>query len=591
MRPRILPILAGLTLALHSPSLNAQDSLNDRLDALLQVLVEVDDSTIQRDILRGIDTALQGRRSVDQPELWSDIEGRLLSGADPEIRRIAESLSLKFGSEFTQNRLRQRLLDTSAPVAERRDTLNSLVQIRDEKLTEILPQLLQTTPALHADTLQAMAAFDNTETPHVIVNAFDSFNASVKRQAMNTLASRPQYAETLAAAIESGKIPSSSLTAALVRQLTALNNDKVDAMIETAWGAVRESPEEKKRLMASYRDVYRAGGSTPGDATRGRAVYARLCAQCHTLFDSGGSIGPDLTGSNRGDLDYILENMVDPNAVVPNEYQLSTVETTDFRILTGVVDNSDADSIVVKTTSGPVRVPRDEIQSVSNTQLSMMPEGLLSQLKDQELRDLIYYLRGPSQAPLKASDETVDLFFNERDLTNWTGDTSLWSVENGEIVGLTQDGLQKNEFLVSDLVVDNFRLTLEVKLLPNSENSGVQFRSELQSDGALKGYQADVGQGWWGKLYHEHGRALLWDQPGDEHVKLGEWNTYEILAVDHHIQTAINGNLCVDLKDPEGELSGVIAFQLHSGGPMEVRFRNLKLEANPENQLKTIDRE
>jgi hypothetical protein len=94
----------------------------------------------------------------------------------------------------------------------------------------------------------------------------------------------------------------------------------------------------------------------------------------------------------------------------------------------------------------------------------------------------------------------------------------------------------------------------------------------------LRGYQADIGEGWWGKLYHEHGRALLWDKPGDAHVKKGEWNRYVIEAKGHHIRTYLNDQLCVDLEDPEGELEGVIALQVHSGGAMEVRFRDLKLE-------------
>ncbi|MEC8718872.1 MAG: family 16 glycoside hydrolase, partial [Verrucomicrobiota bacterium] len=103
------------------------------------------------------------------------------------------------------------------------------------------------------------------------------------------------------------------------------------------------------------------------------------------------------------------------------------------------------------------------------------------------------------------------------------------------------------------------------------------------------GYQADAGAGWWGKLYEELGRALLWEAPGDQHVKKGEWNLYEILAVGHHVRTAINGHPCVDLQDPEGALQGLVAFQLHSGGPMEVRFRRLNLEVDPEPKLTTTE--
>ena len=225
---------------------------------------------------------------------------------------------------------------------------------------------------------------------------------------------------------------------------------------------------------------------------------------------------------------------------------------------------------------------------MQQSELSMMPEGLISQLSDQEVRDLIYYLGRPGQVPLMGTADTAGLFFNGHDLTGWEGDESLWKVEDGEIVGKTTSGLKKNEFLKSQMILGDFRLVFKVKLTPNSENSGVQFRSEVLPNGDVKGYQADIGAGWWGKLYEEHGRELLWDKPGDQHVNRDGWNTYEILAVGSRIQTAINGKLCVDLDDPKGAKQGVIAPQLHSGGPMEIRFKDLALEVNPKPELSTV---
>jgi hypothetical protein len=97
----------------------------------------------------------------------------------------------------------------------------------------------------------------------------------------------------------------------------------------------------------------------------------------------------------------------------------------------------------------------------------------------------------------------------------------------------------------------------------------------------MKGYQADIGKGWWGKLYEENGRALLWKESGEKHVKENEWNDYEVVAEGSKIKTFINGQPCVDFDDPPGARKGVIAFQLHSGGALEVRFKDLKLELLP----------
>mgnify|MGYP002355471947 FL=1 len=143
-----------------------------------------------------------------------------------------------------------------------------------------------------------------------------------------------------------------------------------------------------------------------------------------------------------------------------------------------------------------------------------MPEGLLDPLTDQEVRDLIYYLRQPAQAQLLATPDTIGFFFNGKDLSYWDGNPDVWSVENGEIVGKSVTGLKHNEFLKSKLVLDDFRLVFQVKLLPDTENSGVQFRSEPFGEYEMKGLQADIGKGWWGKLYEENGRALLWKKIG-----------------------------------------------------------------------------
>ncbi len=117
--------------------------------------------------------------------------------------------------------------------------------------------------------------------------------------------------------------------------------------------------------------------------------------------------------------------------------------------------------------------------------------------------------------------------------------------------------------------------------MPNRENSGVQFRSEPLPDGEIRGPQADIGQGWWGKLYEENGRGILANGSGEKHVHVDGWNDYEILAIGSRVRTWINGHLCVDLADSQLSRRGIFAFQVHAGGPMEVRFKDIRLELPP----------
>ncbi len=225
-------------------------------------------------------------------------------------------------------------------------------------------------------------------------------------------------------------------------------------------------------------------------------------------------------------------------------------------------------------------LPKKEIESRKASDVSMMPDDILKTVKEDEFRALIAYLQHPQQVPMLANTDNAKDFFNGKDLTGWYGDLKLWSVENGEIVGKSP-GLKHNEFLKSHLAAGDFKLSLQVKLTPDKENSGVQFRSEPLPNGEMKGPQADVGAGWWGKLYEESGRGLLWKNSGDAFVKKDEWNDYVIIAKGSKIQTWINGKLCVDLDDPKIAQRGVFALQIHSGGPMEVRYRAIKLELNP----------
>jgi hypothetical protein len=178
-------------------------------------------------------------------------------------------------------------------------------------------------------------------------------------------------------------------------------------------------------------------------------------------------------------------------------------------------------------------------------------------------------------------------FFNGRDLTGWKGGDGYWSVKDGAIVGHSDKDVPKNEFIWSDLEVRDFHLVVDVKLTPDDRNAGIQFRSKpVDAHGQALGYQADVGAGVWGKLYHEHGRGKLdWNDNAAGAVKPGQWNKYEILADGHRIWTALNGKLCVAIEDPKGELAGKIAFQIHGGPPQAVHYRNPILTHNPKIEL------
>jgi len=240
------------------------------------------------------------------PKGWEAIETKLGASLNPEVRALAQSLSLTFGSQNALTALRKTLMDSSAEISTRRGALDSLLDVKDAGLAPLLQRLV-TNAGLRGSALRGLATYDDAQTPAAILAVYGTLNTAEKRDALNTLASRASFAKPLLASVGQGTVPAKDLTADLVRLLRNFKNPEIEQAIQKVWGVARDLTADKQKEIEKYKRIYRAGGSQPGDALRGRAVFARTCQQCHTLFDTGGKVGPDLTGSNRGDLDYILQ--------------------------------------------------------------------------------------------------------------------------------------------------------------------------------------------------------------------------------------------------------------------------------------------
>ena len=185
----------------------------------------------------------------------------------------------------------------------------------------------------------------------------------------------------------------------------------------------------------------------------------------------------------------------------------------------------------------------------------------------------------PVKAPaLENSPQRATDFFNGKDLTGWSGSNQHWKVRDGAIVGNNKENLKKNLYIWSSVPVKDFRLVVDVKVEPWDRNAGIQFRSRKLGEFGAYGYQADAGGGFWGRLFHEHGRNHLDNTDlGYKASKRDAWNRYEILAVGDCIWTAVNGTLSVSIRDPKGEKSGYIAFQVHAGKEQTTRYKIVEL--------------
>ena len=182
-----------------------------------------------------------------------------------------------------------------------------------------------------------------------------------------------------------------------------------------------------------------------------------------------------------------------------------------------------------------------------------------------------------------AEDEGFVPLFNGKDLAGWEGDFKLWKVEDGKIVG-DSAGIKQNEFLATKQQYGDFELRLEFKLRDGKGNTGVQFRSvREQGTSAVIGYQADLGEKYWGCLYDEHRRNKVLAQAPEklgEVLKMDDWNTYVIRAEGAKVSLSINGLQTVDYMEPDEKIArtGIIALQVHSGPPLRIEFKNIRLK-------------
>ncbi len=185
---------------------------------------------------------------------------------------------------------------------------------------------------------------------------------------------------------------------------------------------------------------------------------------------------------------------------------------------------------------------------------------------------------------IQAADEPgYRPLFNGKDLTGWDGDTMLWKVADNSIVG-DSPGIKHNQFLCTKEEYGDFELKLEFRVKDGVGNSGVQFRTKrVPNSTEVSGYQADIGEKYWGCLYDESRRNKVLVQPPasfEATLKKGDWNEYSIRAEGDHIVLKMNGVTTVDYREPDADIArtGIIALQVHSGGPMKVEFRNIRIK-------------
>jgi putative heme-binding domain-containing protein len=362
--------------------------------AALDALLAVNHSD---EVLEGMNEAFKGLPKVPKPANWDTVAA---ASKSPLVR----DLSILFGDGRALDDVKAIALDDKADLPAREAALRTLIEARPPDLRTICEQLLETR-TLNITAVRGLALFDDPAIGTRLAKSYRKFYPPERPAVLDTLVSRPAWAAAMLTNVGDGpgKIARADITAFHARQIHAFRDDALSKQLTETWGELRESAADKKQLIEKLKADLTPEALAKADLSQGRALYTAVCGACHVMYGQGGKIGPDLTGSGRANLDYLLENIADPSGVVSADYRMSLLTLKDGRTLSGVIAEQTERTLTLRTLTESLPLDRADIVKTETSPMSMMPEGLLLALQPEQIRDLIAYLMHPAQVPLPAA--------------------------------------------------------------------------------------------------------------------------------------------------------------------------------------------
>ncbi len=343
-----------------------------------------------------LDGALTTLEHGDLPpmpaELRAAIEARLEeAGAKP-----LPIAALRAGDKVALAAALKELSSKQTPARRRAEVADALTLAgRPEAVDPLVRLIVASGTDAKKPLFLALSRYDDPRVPKTVIENYERSIAAddgLRDLALRTLASRPAWARLLTEAVDTGKIPAPAITADIARALLRHGDPGVNAAVERLWKPllVTGLTPEKDREVARLRSVGRAGA---GDASNGRTHFIARCANCHSLKDEGGRVGPDLTGYDRTSLDFWVLNIVYPSLEIREGFGSYDLRLKDGSIAHGILERREGGEIVLRDLAGNrTKIKEDKVDTLIASPTSVMPEGLLAGMSDQDLRDFFAYL-------------------------------------------------------------------------------------------------------------------------------------------------------------------------------------------------------
>jgi putative heme-binding domain-containing protein len=350
------------------------------------------DRASRRALMTGFEEAL-ARGSVSLTEGMAAVINRYRA----EMPQTDLKLRLRQRDPQAIQEALQAIDDRSVPLHDRLELIALLSELQIDGAASRLQQRVtqDDSVAIQRAALNALARFSDPAIGRTLAAAYHrSMDAQTDLRpiTIRILASRPAWAGQLIEEIDALRLPAEKVSGDVLLQMRSHDDPQLTAAIDRIWGKVQATPAAIEGQIADLKHLLKKG---LGDRVAGQKLFQEHCGKCHKLFGEGGQVGPDLTGYERTNLDFLTLAVLHPSAAIREEFTNYRVLTTSGQVLSGLLENQTAEFVTLRTVENQaIRVPRDEIEDLQASATSLMPAELLQPLSDQQIRDLFAYLMG-----------------------------------------------------------------------------------------------------------------------------------------------------------------------------------------------------
>ncbi len=362
-------------------------------DARLKLVSEIRSLTGEEQIerLELLELALRDRQQIKMPAGWTELSQTLYQAKQPKIDALTESIGAAMGDQVSFKRVRERIKTARLGAPQLRKALNTLASDNAPENVDVLLTLLDR-PEVAPQAISMLTRYQDGRIPHELLQRLGNYKDAPYSAAMEVLCSRVEWANQLLDQIAENKIPKASLTAFYARQMASLGDRALNARLEQEWGKLGQSSGEIKAEIAKLVSAYRTAPLWAYSEGAGAEHFKKLCAQCHQPDANGATLAPKLNGSGAKGVEYLAENILDPNAVIGQDFQARVLVTAEGRVVTGLLMKETSDAYTVRTLNDQVVIRKEEVDEMRVSTNSFMPEGLLKTLNQREQIELLKFL-------------------------------------------------------------------------------------------------------------------------------------------------------------------------------------------------------